>query len=239
FSKRQDTSNGQSDLFSSSGIDTNFTLKLDSVEEATKQQRLTWEKELLGIYLSEHPLDEVKHLLPQDITFISKLNELSNNFEVKVAGVIQKIKKVITRKGDPMMFVTLEDATGTVEVLIFPKILEKTRNLWQEDKLVMLTGKISEKDSEPKILCDSVSDLMIEDIKNMTLNLTIPRDTDKEIIDELKKVLEQEKGNMPVYLNLFVGQNLKKVKLTQGITYTTETKNKLINLLSIDNIRLS
>ena len=80
---------------------------------------------------------------------------------------------------------------------------------------------------------------MIEDIKNMTLNLTIPRDTDKEIIDELKKVLEQEKGNMPVYLNLFVGQNLKKVKLTQGITYTTETKNKLINLLSIDNIRLS
>ena len=138
-----------------------------------------------------------------------------------------------------MMFVTLEDATGTVEVLIFPKILEKTRNLWQEDKLVMLTGKISEKDSEPKKLCDSVSDLMIEDIKNMTLNLTIPRDTDKEIIDELKKVLEQEKGNMPVYLNLFVGQNLKKVKLTQGITYTTETKNKLINLLSIDNIRLS
>jgi len=239
FTKRQDPSNKQSDLFSKSGINSTLTLNLEETKSATKQQRLTWEKELLGIYLSEHPLDEVKHLLPHDITFITKLNNLPDTKLVKIAGVIQKIKKVITRKGDPMLFATLEDTTGTVEILVFPKVLEKSKEMWLEDKLVLITGKISEKDSEPKILCEAVADLKIEEMKNKMLNINIPKNTDKEVINELKRLLGESKGTMIVFLNLYTSQNIKKVKLKQGINYTNELNNKLTSLLGDDNIRLS
>jgi DNA polymerase-3 subunit alpha len=156
FGKKTNDHN-QQNLFAGSATPTVPKLTLNPAEPISKQQKLSWEKQLLGVYLSEHPLKEVEKFLPPNLSSCRQLGQLPKDRPVRVAGIITKIQKVITRKGDPMLFVTIEDNTGNVEVLVFSNVLEKSRDLWQEDKIVVLSGKISDKDGVPKIICDKVS----------------------------------------------------------------------------------
>lgn len=141
-------------------------LDLPEVEEATQNQRLTWEKELLGIYLTEHPLKEIGEKL-KDVTScgLGELDLSMENKRLKLGGLITTVKKITTRSGSPMVFATLEDATGKAEALIFPRLLENTGELWQADKLILLDGKISTKDNEVKIIVESAQELDFENKK--------------------------------------------------------------------------
>ncbi len=132
-------------------------LELPSVEPATNQERLAWEKELLGIYLSEHPLKEVGAKLKSAVSHqISDLTLGMEGKRVKVGGIITSIKKINTRSGSPMLFVSFEDPSGKAEALVFPKLLEQTSDTWQNDQVVLIQGKISTKDNEVKVLADKV-----------------------------------------------------------------------------------
>jgi DNA polymerase III subunit alpha len=228
----------QQDLFSGFGLKTSPNLKFEPTVPATKNQRLAWEKELLGIYLSEHPLDEIKNFLPADTLPCSHLGKIGSNQTVKVAGIINKIQKVITRSGQPMMFVTLEDPSGTLEVLVFPKILESTRDLWQENNLVLLSGKVSEKDSVPKLLCDQIEKLDADALKNKKIRLIIPKNDSARIILELKDLLEKYPGEQPIYLEVEENQIKKQVKLKQLINFSGQLKNELIKLIGPSNLKL-
>jgi len=157
FGRKNDNVN-QQDLFASSQINSTPTLNLEPAPSISKTQKLAWEKQLLGVYLSEHPIEEVKHLLPKGIIPINELSSVRNK-QVRVAGIITKIKKVITRKGDPMLFVTLEDDTGGVEILVFSNILETNGKVWAEDQIIAVAGKMSDKDGVPKIICDKVKSI--------------------------------------------------------------------------------
>jgi DNA polymerase-3 subunit alpha len=82
------------------------------------------------------------------------------NSAVRVGGVITKIQKVITRSsGKPMLFITLEDGEGKIEVIVFPKQLEKNPIIWQEDKVILVSGKVSDRNDEVKVICDSVEEI--------------------------------------------------------------------------------
>ena len=86
---------------------------------------------------------------------------------IRVGGVITKIQKVITKaSGKPMLFTTLEDGTGRAEILVFPKLLEKNPIIWQEDKLVLISGKVTDRNDEVKIICDSVEEIKSEQASN-------------------------------------------------------------------------
>ncbi|MFH1749786.1 MAG: DNA polymerase III subunit alpha, partial [bacterium] len=154
---------GQADLFGGQA-DSVSHLKLASVEEASSKQRLAWEKELLGIYLSEHPLTNMKELLDKHTNSINQVKDLSDGNTVVCAGVITKMKKITTKNGQPMLFTTIEDLSGNCEILVFPKILENDPNIWLTDNQIIVSGKISTKDADTKILVDKVQELNEDDL---------------------------------------------------------------------------
>jgi len=158
----QAKSNGQTNLFDSiSSEDTpNLFILRESIEENTgKTEKANWEKELLGIYVSEHPLDKYKTFLEKNATLIKALTIKQAGKSVKIVGIINTVKKFITKVGKPMLFVELEDLTGKIEALIFPTVLEKDPAVWQEGKIVMLNGKLSNKDDQLKILCNKAEEI--------------------------------------------------------------------------------
>ncbi len=130
-------------------------LDLPEVAEASRDDKLAWEKELLGIYISEHPLKELGPKL--NLAVSHPINTLTLGMEgkkVKVGGIIQTVKKINTKNGSTMAFATIEDLSGKTEVLVFPKTLEQDGEVWQADNVVLVTGKISTKDNEIKILAE-------------------------------------------------------------------------------------
>ena len=129
-------------------------LSLDAVTPAEKEERLRWEKELLGMYVSEHPLTQFVTELQRMSTPLAEVTDIPANRPMRVAGVITKLNKIITKSGQPMMFVTIEDLTGQVEVLVFPKLLQTTAEVWVDGASVIVEGKKSDKDGEAKILAD-------------------------------------------------------------------------------------
>ena len=158
--REKDLSASQNNLFGG-GPATGATLHLADVPPAAKKERLAWEKELLGLYVSEHPMEEYADKLREKSIAINKLDmSRHRGHTVSVGGIVSAVKKIITKSGSPMLFVTMEDMTAKTEVLVFPSVLEKDPAIWQMDKVLLVRGKLSDKDGEPKILCDTVSEVI-------------------------------------------------------------------------------
>ncbi|MCX6785336.1 MAG: DNA polymerase III subunit alpha [Candidatus Komeilibacteria bacterium] len=234
FGKKTNIEGNQSDLFAGSAINNVPVLKLEAAPPISKQVRLAWERELLGIYLSEHPLADFRHLLPADRHLTSQLGTMGSGSCVKLAGIIQKLQRVITRTGKPMVFATLTDETGSVEVLVFPTVLEKNQNQWAEDQIILINGKLTDKDGSPKVICDNMRTLtaIAESINKITV--TLAQNQMETILNPLKKILEQSAGAIPVYVKL----GNRTVKITQKVEFTGELKNSLEKLVGPENITI-
>jgi DNA polymerase-3 subunit alpha len=156
---------GQNSLFGDSVEVAIGDIEMEKTKPANRRQRLAWERELLGMYVSEHPLSGIAHLIEPNRN--KKLNEISDDLEgefVRLAGIITTIQKILTRSNQNMVFAKLEDLTGNIEVLAFPKILEANLDLWRTDKIVAVDGYVSFKDGAPKILAEAIYE--ISDTKN-------------------------------------------------------------------------
>ncbi len=155
--------NGQASLFSSPGEKGAKAalppLKLQPAPAATRQDRLSWEKELLGLYVSEHPTHEYEKVIAKFGFLPSKITKKQIGQRLKIGGVISQIHKIITKAGRPMLFVAIEDKKAKIEALIFPKLLEKTPTLWQEGKIIVVSGQLDDKDGSLKILADEALEL--------------------------------------------------------------------------------
>ncbi len=114
--------------------------------------RLQWEKELLGLYISEHPFNHYREYLNGFITPLMNLKGHESDFSVKTAGVIVSLKKIMTRNNESMLFVKIEDAITNIELLVFPKVLTASPEIWQEGKTVICEGRVSDKDQDVKFL---------------------------------------------------------------------------------------
>jgi DNA polymerase III subunit alpha len=154
----------QVSLFGNGGTAMPPRIKLDKVATVTSQEKLAWEKELLGLYLSAHPFNDFKRSLGDFISPISSLASHLNEEAVRTSGVITLIKKIITRNNKPMLFVKIEDAVASTELLIFPNLYETTVEIWQEGKVVLVQGKISDKDQEFKLLVDKAGILSLDNL---------------------------------------------------------------------------
>jgi DNA polymerase-3 subunit alpha len=148
--------NGQISLFGGQSEISIPSFKLPEVVPASKKECLSWEKELLGLYISEHPLKDYQNQLDRTALPCQVLSKRQVGHRINVGGVINKIQKVNTRSGQPMLFVEIEDMTGRIEALVFPTVLEQTATAWQEEKIVLVSGRLSDRDGNLKILCDSV-----------------------------------------------------------------------------------
>lgn len=121
--------------------------------------KLTWEKELLGLYVSEHPFNSYRKVIAPFITPLSKLKAVKPETDVKTAGIISGLKKILTKKNETMLFVKISDGLENLELLIFPKLYKETAQIWQEGQAIFCLGTISDKDSETKILANIIQPL--------------------------------------------------------------------------------
>lgn len=157
---RKNKNSNQSSLFGDSA-EIKASLDLEHVPPANKKLKLSWERELLGIYVSDHPLADSVHLIEPNRNI--KLSGLANAQEgqfVRVAGIITSIQKILTRSKEQMFFVKIEDAAANCEVLFFPKTLEKFRDIIVSDKIVSIDGFLSFKDGSPKILAEEIFEII-------------------------------------------------------------------------------
>ncbi|MBI2625865.1 DNA polymerase III subunit alpha, partial [Candidatus Parcubacteria bacterium] len=152
--QKKQAENGQTSLFSDMPDLNLAKITLTDAPPAAKKERLAWERELLGMYVTEHPLTEFSAQLAKTATPISQLAKLRVGQTVKVGGIVSTIQKIMTKTGSPMLFVKLQDLTQQIEVLVFPSILEKTPNVWREENIILAKGRLSDKDGNLKLLAD-------------------------------------------------------------------------------------
>ncbi len=161
FSKQlKKVSDSQTNLFGSHTAHVN--LVLPDAEPADKDQKLFWEKELLGFYFSDHPLKKYTKLFEQKgvipiVSILTKTNLPSSiTGTYRVAGVISEIRKIMTKNNQPMAFAKLEDLGDTIEIVVFPGVLEQKTEAWEKNNVVIIQGRLSERDNEPKLICQEV-----------------------------------------------------------------------------------
>lgn len=148
----------QIDLFSAAGAKNERKLKLEPCEILPMRDILTWEKELIGLYISGHPLSEYKEKLAKT-TRIAHLTKNAVGRKITLGGLVGSIKKINTKKGDPMAFANLEDFGGKIELVIFPRTLAKYKDIWQDDKIILTEGKLDFRDGAFKLICDSAKEI--------------------------------------------------------------------------------
>jgi DNA polymerase-3 subunit alpha len=125
--------------------------------EHQMQQLLAWEKELLNLYLSAHPLSHVAAALKKRVTtYTGYLNAEWAGQQVTLGGRITSIRRITTKRGDAMAAVQLEDTQGAIEVVVFPKAFAATAETWREEAVVLVTGQVKLRDEEPQLVADAV-----------------------------------------------------------------------------------
>ncbi|MGA2418021.1 MAG: DNA polymerase III subunit alpha [Candidatus Staskawiczbacteria bacterium] len=161
---RENNKNGntkQIGLFASSGVKINTEIKLEPASPASNFEKLGWEKELLGLYVSSHPLNDFKKLLENKTTPIIKIDAGFVNKKIIVGGLVSSVKKIITKNGKPMLFMKLEDLTGKTEIVIFPNLLERNPVALQENKIVFVAGRVDDRNGEIKIVADDAQEIIV------------------------------------------------------------------------------
>jgi DNA polymerase-3 subunit alpha len=149
---------GQMSLFGAhSGVAEEVTLP-PARTQVSRREILSWERDLIGLYISDHPLSPVMGELTDVVTHYSgQLPEAVHQEVVRVAGIITRLRPHQTKTGKSMAFVTLEDLQGAIELVVFPRTWEKYMDLLQVDRIVLVDGKVDAQGGEPKVLVDSVA----------------------------------------------------------------------------------
>src|SRR3989339_1471094 len=161
----------QNTLFGAAGLQMTQKVRLDPAPLATEAEKLTWEKELLGLYVTSHPFKYFEHAMGESMTRIMDLSQKERKKWVVVGGVIDSTKKKITRAGAQMMFVTIQDTTASLELLVFPRTYETTKDVWVEGRMVCVIGKTSEEEGDNKLFVEKAYELTKENVEGLSRQL--------------------------------------------------------------------
>ncbi|MCX5861657.1 MAG: DNA polymerase III subunit alpha [Deltaproteobacteria bacterium] len=208
---QREQNEGQFNLFSmecvagETGNLTDFSIpKLPEWEDLTK---LSFEKEILGFYVTGHPLMNYEDLIGKFAgVFSSTLSELPPSAPVKMAGLVKSLKEITTRKGDRMAFVMLEDMTGSTEITVFSDLYQKSRDLLESGEPLVVAGVRNGDTDAPKVLANEIHRLQ-EAPRHFSKGLRIRISTpgaDPFQIKDLKRILSRHKGRLPVKINVVI-----------------------------------
>ena len=170
--------------------------------EWDKKIRLGFEKEMLGLYVSDHPLFGVGEVLRSHATHqISDLADLADNAQVKVGGIVGDVTRRYTRKGEPMLFFQLEDLEAAIEVVCFPRTVQEAGPLVQPDAILLVAGRVDQKGDGVKLIAQ---DLRSPDLSGeRAVRLRVPAGMMSEaLVGRLKEVLAEHPGDVPVFVHL-------------------------------------
>lgn len=136
------------------------TLRLKPADPTPKRDRLAWERELLGLYVSGHPLDDHKDKLDTLGTSIETVRTLREGMVAVAGGIVSETRTILTKKGDKMAFVKLTDITGTLELVLFPEVFFTHKEFFETpDRCIKVKGKISERNGEKSLIVERVKEL--------------------------------------------------------------------------------
>lgn len=243
---------GQISLFQMTSLDS-LGNRLPDVANFDKKVLLMLEKEMLGVYISDHPLNDYKDIIEANTNIntdelrrvageegaSAPQGPIRDGMKGTIAGMISNVKTLITKSNKMMAFVELEDLYGTCEIIVFPNVYEKYRDFIAEDNVVAITGTVNFKEDEtPKILADAIAD--IADIKKMAIAEPTPvklRITDsareEEILDQIKLMANMNPGRRTLLIYQTNGKILKS-----AIAINPDLEKELVALLGKENVKL-
>ena len=231
----KDRNAGQMSFFDDADSDDTFKenfQEIPDIPEWPEQELLASEKEMLGFYITKHPLARYERILNAYSTCrINELANLSDGQEVLIGGIINKAKITITRKkGEKMAIVTLGDLDSFFEVLVFPKTYRKAPELIEEDSLVYVLGRLNMREEEVKLVADEI--IPLEKVKEkFTKSVLVKISTlglEENIMKRLKYVLKKFKGNIPVFIDLMSPEG-RKVRVSTEQELMVQPTDKLID----------
>ncbi|MGB9839020.1 DNA polymerase III subunit alpha [Thermovenabulum sp.] len=213
--------------------------ELPDIPEYDKNQLLAMEKDVLGLYLSGHPLKEYENFLLKNTNLRAKeileSYNLSDGANVTVGGIISGIKLKSTKENRMMAFLNLEDLTGTMEIIVFPVVLEKYRELLVQDNKVLIRGRVNLKEEEtPKIIAEEIEPLIAVNSKKPGAIIININKGDEKLINSLKEFFLLHPGNCPVTIYI---SELKKAIVTGKEFFINESEKTLEELISIKGVQ--
>lgn len=224
------------------------------IKEYPPNVMLAMEKEMLGLYVSGHPLSEYQSLLEKNVTLYSKdifiggnddennnmeleMKKLTDSMRVTVGGIVTSRKTKTTKSNNLMAFIGLEDLYGTMEIIVFPTIFEKFSQLLQQESIIFVNGRVSLKeDEQPKIICEEV--LPIKSLEEKGLYMTFSRELTKEEGASLRALLKYFNGSIPTYITKKDEKKYKKLDRQYWIDVNNVIMEELENRLGKENITM-
>lgn len=215
-------------------------IKFPPVNEYKNKQKLKLEKEVLGFYISDHPLNSLGNNLKNYVNFTTEiLSELRpvdldkfDNKSVRMAGIITNKSETMTKKSTLMAFCSLEDMSGSIEMIIFPNIYKDVKNIIENDTLVMVSGNLQSSDDELKLIVSNIKEIDENSFKNLYIKMEYVR------YNKIRKDLMSNHGSTPVII--YFSDKKKTVKLDKSlwIDQTSDIINYLKLKLGKDNVKL-
>ena len=232
---QKDRMNGQFSFFDKFEDDTSFKKtfqEVPNIPEWPENQLLAYEKEMLGFYITKHPLARYEKLLETYSTCkITELGALRDGNEVLIGGILNKVKITVTRRTqEKMAIATLEDLSGTCEMLVFPSTFAKFGNLMKADTIIFVKGKVSLREEEPKILADEATPLdqvKSKYTKAVAISL-VTTGLARATLEDLKRILTRYPGSVPVLLNFLTPEG-DRVKVAAAKNILVEPHNGLVS----------
>ena len=230
---------GQDNLFA--GVAQDVTKIQDSfaiIPEYPKKELLSFEKELLGVYLTDHPLADslnaINKLVNKTIVDIDPNINLEQTF--LFGGVISNIKCVKTKKrNQDMCFGTLTDQTGSVRFVVFPRTFEQYKELITEDRVVLLKAKVNDREGELNLIAEKITSpgdqALNEEREADYKQIFIPRKTSKETLKKLGELLKANPGDDKVMVTIPNGATPRKMKLPYTVAFTDKIEQTIQKLL--------
>lgn len=215
-------------------------IKFPPVNEYKNKQKLKLEKEVLGFYISDHPLNSLGNNLKNYVNFTTEiLSELRpvdldkfDNKNVRMAGIITNKSETMTKKSTLMAFCSLEDMSGSIEMIIFPNIYKDVKNIIENDTLVMVSGNLQSSDDELKLIVSNIKEIDENSFKNLYIKMEYVR------YNKIRKDLMSNHGSTPVII--YFSDKKKTVKLDKSLWI--DQNSDIINYLKLklgkDNVKL-
>lgn len=247
-SQRKKSMEGQMSLFdfASEEDKKSYEMKYPNVEEYPKEVKLGYEKEVLGIYLSGHPLEEYEEKWRKSISKVTTdfiLDEETNEIKVKdnekvtVGGIITEKTIKYTKNNKTMAFLTIEDLVGTVEVIVFPRDYERYHAMIEEDEKVFIQGHANvEEEKNGKIICEKV--IPFDDTSREVWLKFPTKEAYEEKEKELFSMLHDSDGKDSVVIYTSSPKAIKKLPASQNIKADSEIVNNLTNFLGENNVKV-
>lgn len=229
---------GQTSLFGKGSSDTETDVPQDNfpqIDEFKKEELMSLEKQLLGFYLRENPLLVALSALALEVD--NKIGELESedilpDQKIRVGGILSTLRIVITKKnGSEMAFGSLEDETGKIELVIFPKIFSSLRDVWVKDKVIVVEGRVEKREDTLTLVVDRGKSLSADD-NHYDFVVRVPKRTSTKVLIEINKILKTNPGPK---IGAFVFENdngsPKKLELNFGVDFSKEVEAQIRSLL--------